>query len=103
MANERLISACDAFTGRGYAQGGPKVFIRGNHLPIDDCDTKLDRSQFLVIVISINVNIRLTSLGRSLWCCWWGPKQVADLPYTVRSSVFNLDSEEKNYEISDAV
>jgi hypothetical protein len=56
-ANERWILAFDAVTSSGYTQGGLRGLIRENHLPIDDCDTKLDRSEFLVVLVSIDVEI----------------------------------------------
>jgi len=45
-----------AATSRGF-----RGLIRANHLPIHDCDTKLDRCEFSMILISIDVGSLFTS------------------------------------------
>lgn len=59
-----------AATSRGFIG-----LIRANHLPIHDCDTKLDRCDFPMILISIDVGILFTHL-KGCRSVVGGPKEI---------------------------
>jgi hypothetical protein len=63
-ANERTNPIFDAVTGRGYIQGGLRSGPR-NILPVDGCDSKLDRYKFLTVAFSKIIRVRCISPGAS--------------------------------------
>ena len=83
--NRHITLTLNASTCRGV-----RGLISKHLLPIDDCDAKLDRSEFAIIIISIPPEYGPFRLEDCQSFCWWNLERVVFLPYSSSSS--SLDS-----------